>query len=54
MCGRREALNVGGLKETADPSNLTPSFSSWPAKQSNQEEGVAVEGGGCQAPLEAP
>lgn len=56
MCGRREALNVGGdgdLKETADTLNLIPFFFSWPVKESNQEK--AVEGRGlCQAPLEAP
>lgn len=47
----------GDLKETAGPSNPTPSFSSWPVKQPNQEEAAEARlggGGECQAPLEAP
>lgn len=37
---------LGGLKETADPSNLTPSFSFWPMKQPNQKEAAEGSGGG--------
>lgn len=36
----------GDLKETAGPSNLTPSFSSWPVKQPNQKEAAEGSGGG--------
>lgn len=40
----------GDLKETADTSILTPSFSSWPVKQPNPDE--AMEGRGASLPRE--